>query len=104
MSVDVRPLRSDDVAWLADLHNAAFADYAVPAVLDASGLGFYLDETGVDPALSRVAFVDGVPARVDPADHLLQAVAVPAGRHSIVLRYDDPWIRAGLVGSGAALA
>lgn len=62
MSVEVRPLRSDDVAWLADLHNAAFADYAVPAVLDASALGFYLDETGVDPALSRVAFVDGVPA------------------------------------------
>ena len=62
MSVDVRPLRSDDVTWLADLHNAAFADYAVPAVLDASALGFYLDETGVDPALSRVAFVDGVPA------------------------------------------
>jgi ribosomal protein S18 acetylase RimI-like enzyme len=62
LSVDVRPLRSEDVAWLADLHNAAFADYAVPAVLDASTLGFYLDETSVDPALSRVAFVDGEPA------------------------------------------
>jgi ribosomal protein S18 acetylase RimI-like enzyme len=62
LSIDVRPLRSDDVDWLADLHNAAFADYAVPAVLDASALGFYLDETGVDPSLSRVAFVDGVPA------------------------------------------
>ena len=62
MSVEVRPLRSDDVDWLADLHNAAFADYAVPAVLDSSALGFYLDETSVDPALSRVAFVDGEPA------------------------------------------
>ncbi len=62
MSTDVRPLRSDDVDWLADLHNVAFADYAVPAVLDSSALSFYLDETSVDPSLSRVAFVDGVPA------------------------------------------
>jgi ribosomal protein S18 acetylase RimI-like enzyme len=62
LSVEIRPLRSDDVDWLADLHNTAFADYAVPAVLDPSALGFYLDETSVDPALSRVAFVDGAPA------------------------------------------
>jgi ribosomal protein S18 acetylase RimI-like enzyme len=62
LSVEVRPLRPEDVDWLADLHNAAFADYPVPAVLDASALGFYLDETSVDPALSRVALVDGRPA------------------------------------------
>jgi ribosomal protein S18 acetylase RimI-like enzyme len=62
LSVEVRPLRPQDVDWLADLHNAAFADYAVPAVLDPAALGGYLDETDVDPALSRVAFVDGEPA------------------------------------------
>lgn len=62
MSVDIRPLRRDDVAWLADLHNAAFADYAVPAALDARSLAAYIDETGVDPALCRVAFADGHPA------------------------------------------
>jgi [ribosomal protein S18]-alanine N-acetyltransferase len=62
LSVETRPLRRDDVAWLADLHNAAFADYAVPAALDAGSLGSYVEETGVDPALSRVAFVDGRPA------------------------------------------
>jgi ribosomal protein S18 acetylase RimI-like enzyme len=62
LSVEIRPLRREDVAWLADLHNAAFADYAVPALLDSRALGSYMDETGVDPALSRVAFVDGHPA------------------------------------------
>jgi ribosomal protein S18 acetylase RimI-like enzyme len=62
LSVEVRPLRPTDVDWLAELHNAAFADYPVPAVLDASTLGYYLDETDVDPALSRVALVDGEPA------------------------------------------
>jgi ribosomal protein S18 acetylase RimI-like enzyme len=69
LSVETRPLRRDDVAWLADLHNAAFADYAVPAALDAGSLASYIDETGVDPALSRVAFADG-----DPASFCLGAV------------------------------
>ena len=59
MNSEVRPLRSEDVDWLADLHNAAFADYAVPAVLDATGLRTYFDETDVNPALSRIAFVIG---------------------------------------------
>lgn len=62
MSAEVRPLRHADAAWLADLHNLAFADYAVPAVLDASALASYMDETDVVPALSRVASVDGTPA------------------------------------------
>jgi len=31
-------------------------------------------------------------------------VAVPAGHHTIVLRYDDPFVRYGLAGSAAALA
>ena len=62
MNAEVRPLRSADVDWLADLHNAAFADYAVPAVLDATGLRAYFDETDVNPALSRIAFVQGLPA------------------------------------------
>jgi ribosomal protein S18 acetylase RimI-like enzyme len=62
LNAEVRPLRPSDVDWLAGLHNAAFSDYPVPAVLDPSALGFYLDETGVDAALSRVAFVDGEPA------------------------------------------
>jgi ribosomal protein S18 acetylase RimI-like enzyme len=61
-AVDVRPLRREDVEMLAELHNDAFSDYVVPAALDPTALSFYLDETGVDPALSRIAFVDGRPA------------------------------------------
>jgi len=62
LSVEVRPLRPQDVDWLADLHNVAFADYAVPAVLDGAALRTYLEETDVDLSLSRVAFVDDTPA------------------------------------------
>jgi hypothetical protein len=48
------------------------------------------------------ATVDGEPARVLPADYLLQGVAVGPGQHVIHLSYDDPWIRRGLIGSVAA--
>jgi hypothetical protein len=51
------------------------------------------------------ATVDGRTAPVLAADALVQAVPVPAGRHTVVLRYDDPWIGRGLAGSagGAVL-
>ena len=49
------------------------------------------------------ATVDGRPARVLPADSVVQAVEVPAGSHSIVLRYQDPWIGRGLAGSALAV-
>lgn len=47
------------------------------------------------------AIVDGRPAEVLVADYFLQAVPVPAGRHTIRLEYDDPWIGLGLAASGA---
>jgi hypothetical protein len=50
------------------------------------------------------AEVDGRPAPVLVADSLIQAVPVTAGRHVIELRYDDPAIGYGLVGSGMAVA
>jgi ribosomal protein S18 acetylase RimI-like enzyme len=62
LNVEVRELGRKDIPWLADLHNQAFADYPVGAHLDATALGSYLTETGVEPRLSRVAFVDGRPA------------------------------------------
>jgi len=64
LNAEVRPLRPEDVGWLADLHNLAFADYPVPAVLDSPALRQYLVETDVDLALSRVALVDGDPVRL----------------------------------------
>jgi hypothetical protein len=37
-------------------------------------------------------------------DSLVQGVAVPPGRHTIELRYDDPTIGLGLLASGISLA
>jgi ribosomal protein S18 acetylase RimI-like enzyme len=62
LNAEVRPLRPTDVGWLAELHNVAFGDYPVPAVLDEQALRQYLLETDVDLALSRVAMVDERPA------------------------------------------
>jgi ribosomal protein S18 acetylase RimI-like enzyme len=62
LNAELRPLADGDAGWLADLHNRAFADYPVPAILDASSLGFYMDETDVRADLSYAAHVDGAPA------------------------------------------
>jgi hypothetical protein len=50
------------------------------------------------------ATVDGRPAPVIPADHLLQAVPIGPGRHIIVLEFDEPAVGAGLIGSSLAVA
>jgi hypothetical protein len=50
------------------------------------------------------AVMDGTPVPVFPADHFLQGIRVPAGRHTVVLTYDDPWIGYGLAGTGVVLA
>lgn len=50
------------------------------------------------------ATVDGRDQVVVPVDGFLQGVPVPAGRHAVVLTYDDPWIGYGLVGTGLVLA
>ncbi|HEX2068829.1 MAG TPA: hypothetical protein VHH54_01315 [Actinomycetota bacterium] len=49
------------------------------------------------------ATVDGRPARVFPANYLIQGVRVPAGRHTVVLSYDDPAVGYGLLGSALSL-
>jgi hypothetical protein len=43
------------------------------------------------------AYVDEKPATLYVADHVLRAVAVPAGSHTIELRYEDPALRGGLM-------
>jgi uncharacterized membrane protein YfhO len=50
------------------------------------------------------ATIDGGTTQLLVADGFLQAVAVPKGRHEVVLRYDDPWVTRGLAASGVAWA
>jgi hypothetical protein len=50
------------------------------------------------------AAVDGSSAVVRVADAFEPALLVPAGRHRVVLAYDDPWIVRGLLVSAVALA
>ena len=49
------------------------------------------------------ATVDGKPVSVMPADYVVQGVAVPEGRHTILLTYDDPTIGYGMLGSSLAV-
>ncbi|MDP9224711.1 MAG: YfhO family protein [Actinomycetota bacterium] len=49
------------------------------------------------------ATVDGHPAPILVGDYFLQAIAVPAGAHTINLQFDDPWIGIGLAGSALSL-
>ncbi len=49
------------------------------------------------------ATVDGRVIRILPADHLLQAIPVSAGRHEILLTYHDPWVGYGLLGSALSV-
>jgi hypothetical protein len=50
------------------------------------------------------ATIDGQTARVLPADLQFQAIAVPAGRHTVVLSYDPLSVRIGIAASAVALA
>jgi hypothetical protein len=50
------------------------------------------------------ATVDGRPVDVLAADYIVQAVPVPAGTHTVELRYIDPSIAYGLIGSALVLS
>jgi hypothetical protein len=50
------------------------------------------------------ATVDGRSVAVTPGDFVDQAMAVPAGHHVIQVRFDDPSIGWGLLGTVIALA
>jgi hypothetical protein len=72
-----------------------------------------VDVTAREPAvvLIRNAFdtnwraeVDGRPVPIVPAFGVVQGVPVSPGRHEIILRYDDPSIGYGLVGSVVGIA
>ena len=49
------------------------------------------------------ATIDGRPARVMPANYLIQAIPVPEGSHEVILRYEDAAIGYGLAASAVVL-
>jgi hypothetical protein len=75
---------------------------AAEVIVDAPSPALLVVRNVWDPGWR--ATVDGRPTPVAVADYLLQGVPVPAGKHTVELRYDDPWVGYGLLGSGLALA
>jgi hypothetical protein len=69
--------------------------------VDAPRAGIVVVRNGFDA--NWHATVDGRPAPVLAVDSLVQGVAVPAGRHVVVLGYDDPSVGLGLLGSALSL-
>jgi hypothetical protein len=70
--------------------------------VDASAPGVLMLSEVYYPAWK--AYVDGKPARLYAADHVLRAVGVPAGAHEVELRYESWTLRLGLVISAAFYA
>jgi hypothetical protein len=55
-------------------------------------------------AAGWVAFVDGAPAPILPTHHALRGVPLPAGEHTLELRYEPPALRLGLLVSAVGWA
>jgi hypothetical protein len=89
------PSTSGEAAYRADGPQAATIDVV------ASAPATVLIRNAWDP--NWHATVDGAPAKVLVADSVVQAVAVPAGRHRIRLAYHDPTIGFGALASALAL-
>jgi len=80
--------------WLGDQSARVRVDVASPSVV--------VVRNAYEP--NWHATVDGRPAPVLAADYLDQGIVVPAGRHDILLQYDDPAVGYGLLGSALSLA
>jgi hypothetical protein len=94
--------RPDMPAVVVELPEGTRSNSAVHLVAELPWPGFVVLNEAYFSGWS--AFVDGVPGRVMPANYAMRAVEVPAGRHSIELRYETPGLRLGALVSAGALA
>jgi membrane protein YfhO len=76
-------------------------DDEIRVSVDASGQGYLVVADAIQHGW--VARIDGRPVAMHAADHAGMAVLVPPGRHQVVLRYEPPGWRPGLVVSGISL-
>ncbi|MCO5178357.1 MAG: YfhO family protein [Thermomicrobiales bacterium] len=63
--------------------------------------GMLVVSNGYDPGWK--AWVDGEQVEVVPADHALQAIPLPAGEHTVTLRYETPGLNLGLAITGTTV-
>ncbi len=99
------PLQPSAAAPAASPGQAVFrwmGDQAARIDVTAASEGIVVVRNNEDPGWH--ATVDGRPTPILRTDYFLQGVPVAAGRHTILLAYDDPWIGRGLLGSALALA
>jgi Bacterial membrane protein YfhO len=69
--------------------------------VNAPSGGLVVIRNAYDPGWK--ATVDGRPSKLLPTNYLIQGVMVSPGRHRVVLRYRDPSIGYGLLGSGLSV-
>jgi hypothetical protein len=107
------PVRSrQTVEGVADIAYVGLGPQAARILVGTRRGGIAVVRNVYDP--NWHATIDGRPVPLLRVDYLLQGVRVPAGRHIVELRFDDPWIRPslwvsvlallGLFGAAAALA
>jgi hypothetical protein len=121
---DVRSVAHDDVLHLMeanafDPQHIAFVEGQAPATAPAPATAsetarvihyepdaLTIATTSTAPGLLVIsevyssgwrAKIDGKPAKILPTDYVLRGVPLPAGKHTVTLTYDPPYLRLGLV-------
>lgn len=79
--------------FLANGHVMRAAETANTATIDVDVPAPEFLEISVTPHRYWRATIDGTPAKLETANIAFQRIAVPAGRHTVVMRYDNPLIR-----------
>lgn len=89
--------------WIAGGRVTRAAETANTATIEVETPARAFLEISVTPHRYWRATVDGAPASLETANIAFQRVAVPAGRHTVAMRYDNPVVRACIWVSAIAL-